>query len=107
LQEYTIYGLIISGIVAALLALTIPSVIEIWYTIGSICIPGMIIPVISAYYTKLRVSNKIILVEMISAVVFSFIWYIIKENFADVSVINEIEPMLVGMVVSVVIHIIG
>ena len=55
LKEYTVYGLIISGVIAALLAWAIPSVIEIWYTVGSICIPGMIMPVISAYYSKLRV----------------------------------------------------
>jgi SSS family solute:Na+ symporter len=104
LKEYTVYGLIISGVIAAILAWVIPSVIEIWYTVGSICIPGMIIPVISAYYLKLRVSNKIILAEMITAVLCSLIWYFIKEYFSGIPVINEIEPMLVGLFVSIIIH---
>lgn len=107
LKEYTIYGLIISGIIAGILAYSIPSVIEIWYTVGSICIPGMIIPVISAYYTKLRIINKFIIIEMISAVVCSFIWLLIRNNFSEIPVINEIEPMLVGLLVSVVIHVAG
>ena len=107
LKEYTVYGLIASGIIAALLAYAIPSVIQIWYTIGSICIPGMIIPVVSAYYTKIKIDNKIVLIEMILAVVFSLAWYIVRDNFSDIAVINEIEPMLVGLGVSVVIHFYG
>ena len=107
LKEYTVYGLIASGIIAALLAYAIPSVIQIWYTIGSICIPGMIIPVISAYYTKIKIDNKIVLIEMILAVVFSLAWYIVRDNFSDIAVINEIEPMLVGLGVSLIIHTVG
>ena len=68
LKKYTIYGLIIAGIISIILAYLIPSVIGIWYTVGSFCIPGIIIPIISAYYPKLKVSQKIILIEMIAAV---------------------------------------
>ena len=107
LKEYTVYGLIASGIIAALLAYAIPSVIQIWYTIGSICIPGMIIPVISAYYTKIRIDNKTVFIEMIAAVIYSLAWYIVRDSFSDIAVINEIEPMLVGLGVSVVIHFYG
>ena len=107
LKEYTVYGLIASGIIAALLAYAIPSVIQIWYTIGSICIPGMIIPVISAYYTKIKIDNKIVLVEMISAVICSLTWYFVKDSFSDIAIINEIEPMLVGLGVSLIIHTMG
>ncbi len=107
LKEYTVYGLIASGIIAALLAYAIPSVIQIWYMIGSICIPGMIIPVVSAYYTKIKIDNKIVLIEMILAVLCSLTWYIVRDNFSDITIINEIEPMLVGLFVSIVIHFIG
>jgi SSS family solute:Na+ symporter len=104
LKKYTVIGLIISGIVALILAYSIPSVIEIWYTIGSMFIPGIILPVVSAYYRKLRVANKIILIEMIAAVLSSISWYFIKDNFANILLINEIEPMLVGLFFAVVIH---
>jgi len=107
LKQYTVYGLIISGIVAAILAYTIPSVIEIWYTVGSICIPGMIVPVISAYYTKIRIHNKILLIEMIAAVLFSLSFYFIKGYFSSIPIINEIEPMLAGLAASAIIHIFG
>jgi SSS family solute:Na+ symporter len=107
LKTYTVVGLIISGIIAILLAYFIPSVIEIWYTIGSLFIPGIILPVISAYYPKLRVSKKIILIEMIAALVCSTTWYFLRSMFVTIPVVNEIEPMLVGLFSGIIIHISG
>ena len=104
LKHYTIIGLMISGILAIVLALLIPSVIEIWYTIGSLFIPEIILPVVSAYYPKIRIENKFVLIEMISAITLSSIWIFIRSNFDTVPIINELEPMIVGMVVAFLIH---
>ncbi len=107
LKSYTIIGLIISGIIAALLAYFIPSVIEIWYTIGSLFIPGIILPVVSAYYPKVRVDKKFILVEMIVAFLTSTAWYYLRNEFVNTSFLNEIEPMLVGLIFAFLIHLVG
>jgi solute:Na+ symporter, SSS family len=107
LKPYTIYGLIISGILSVLLAYFIPSVIEIWYSIGSFCIPGIIIPVISAYYPKFRIQNKLIILEMILASVGSILWLFVRENFFMGAILNEIEPMLVGFLIALFIHLFG
>ncbi len=104
LKTYTIIGLIISGLLAILLAYLIPSVIEIWYTIGSLFIPAIILPVISAYYPKIRIENKFVLIEMITALVTSTTWYFIRGKFANIPFINEIEPMLVGLLFAIIIH---
>jgi SSS family solute:Na+ symporter len=107
LKTYTVIGLIISGVIAILLVYFIPSVIEIWYTIGSLFIPGIILPVISAYYPKLRVPSKIILFEMVAAFITSTTWYFIRSEFARMPLLSEVEPMLVGLVVAVLIHLAG
>jgi len=107
LRVYTIIGLIISGIIAILLAYFIPSVIEIWYTIGSLFIPGIILPVVSAYYPKLRVDKKFILAEMIAAFSASTVWYFLRSEFSNVAVLSEVEPMLVGLLFAVGIHLFG
>ncbi len=104
LKVYTIIGLIISGVIAILLAYFIPSVIEIWYTIGSLFIPGVILPVVSAYYPKLRVSNKFILAEMVTAFITSTAWYFLRSEFSDVTLLSELEPMLVGLLFAFGIH---
>jgi SSS family solute:Na+ symporter len=107
LKNFTIIGLIISGILAAVLAYLIPSVIQIWYTIGSLFIPGIILPVVSAYYPKLRVSSKIISLEMISAFLSSTIWYFVRSEFVNTRILNEIEPMLVGLFIAILVHFLG
>ncbi|MBK9099683.1 MAG: sodium:solute symporter family protein [bacterium] len=107
IKTYTIIGLLISGIAATLLAYFIPSVIEIWYTIGSLFIPGIILPVVSAYYHKLKVSKKIILIEMTAAFISATIWYFVRDKFSEVIILKEIEPMLVGLVFAFLTHLAG
>ncbi|MBK7378142.1 MAG: sodium:solute symporter family protein [Ignavibacteriales bacterium] len=102
LKSYTVFGLIISGIIAVGLAYFIPSVIEIWYTIGSIFIPAIILPVISAYYPKLIISPKIILMEMIFAVFGSAFWYYFLET--QTGILNEVEPMIIGLSIAIIFH---
>ena len=105
LKSYTVIGLAVSGLFAVVLAYTIPSVIEIWYTIGSLCIPSIILPVISSYYSAIRVSKKIIIAEMILSLTAGTTWYFIRDNFNyDIYII---EPMLVGVIIAVIIHFSG
>jgi len=107
LKTYTIIGLIISGLIAILLAYLIPSVIEIWYTIGSLLIPAIILPVVSAYYHKIKVAKKFILLEMLTALVTSTTWYFIRGEFSNTPFLNEVEPMLVGLFFALIIHLAG
>lgn len=106
LKKYTVWGIVISGLLSIVIAYFIPSVVEIWYTIGSMFIPGIILSVISAYYEKFRVSKEIIIIEMSGAVILSIIWFLIRSNFIN-SVIGEVEPMLVGLTFAILTHFVG
>ncbi|MCU7501202.1 MAG: sodium:solute symporter family protein [Ignavibacteria bacterium] len=107
LKRYTIIGLIVSGVISILLAYFIPSVIDLWYTIGTICIPGIIIPVISAYYPRLRISSAFALTEIVFSPVISIVWYILRAEFADVPVLSETEPMIIGLFFAAAVHSFG
>ena len=102
LKSYTVTGLAISGIIALVLAYSIPSVIEIWYTVGSLCIPTIILPVVSSYYPAIKVNSKVIVIEMITALAASTTWFFIRDNF-DYE-IYTVEPMLVGLFCAIIIH---
>lgn len=106
LKTFAIYGLVISGILSVALAYFIPSVIEIWYTIGSICIPGIILPVVSSYYIKLKINEGLILIEMVTSILAGFGWFLFRNNFAN-TFVSEIEPMIVGLSFSISIHSVG
>lgn len=103
LKQFTLYGLIISGGLSVLMAYYIPSVIEIWYTIGSIFIPGIILPVVSSYYPKTKIRNELILMEMVLSVIAGLIWFFVRSEFRDLFVYH-IEPMIVGLFFSLLIH---
>lgn len=107
LKLYTIIGLIISGILSVILAYLVPSVIELWYLIGSVCIPGMILAVISAYYPRFKIPAGFMIAEMITAVGTSITWYYLRQYFNNIPVVNSIEPMIIGLLFAIVIHVFG
>lgn len=105
IKSYTIVGIILSGIISIFIAYLIPSVVEIWYAIGSLFIPGIILPVISAYYSKLRISSKLIIAEIVFAVSGSWMWFEFRNTFSGL--LSEIEPMIIGLLIAITIHTIG
>lgn len=107
LIKYTRIGLFVTAIIAGLLAYYVDSVIELWYTIGSVCIPGIIFLVLGAYYKKFHVSKIVALTELIIGPSFSIIWLIVRSGIPGNSFFLEIEPMIVGLTASLLIHIFG
>ena len=105
IKSYTVIGIIISGIISILIAYFIPSVVEIWYTIGSLFIPGIILPVISAYYPKLRIASKLIITEIFFAISFGMMWFYFRDTFSGM--LSEIEPMIIGLIAALLIHTFG
>ena len=53
--RWTKYGLLITAVVSIALAIAVPSVVGLWYTIGTCIIPGLLIPVVSSYFERLRI----------------------------------------------------
>jgi len=104
LKNYTQLGLIVSAVVAVIISLLFSSVIEIWYSIGSICIPGIILLIFGAYYEKLKVSNRTAFYEIIISIAASLIWLLIRPGFSEIKYINEIEPMIIGLAAACIIH---
>lgn len=107
LAKYTRWGLLVSSIVSIILAFSIDSVIEIWYSIGSICIPGIILPIFGAYFEKFRISSKLIVIEICAGVLSSLLWLVMRPYIGTSGILSEIEPMIAGLIISLVIHIYG
>jgi SSS family solute:Na+ symporter len=54
-QRWTKIGLILSALLSIALAIIIPSVVGIWYTIGTCIIPGLLVPVLASYFDRLKI----------------------------------------------------
>jgi solute:Na+ symporter, SSS family len=107
LKPLTMLGLTITGLTSIILSYLVPSVIELWYSIGTICIPGLILPVIGTYYSKFRVSKVIVLIEIITGFVISLLIFLIKMYFPSIYLLNSIEPMIAGITLAFLIHLFG
>lgn len=100
-------GIFITIVISIIISFYFESVVKLWYTIGSICIPGLILLIISAYYPKIRVKNSIALIELIAGSSISIIWLFLRDYFIANEFIYQIEPMIAGLAVVLVIHFYG
>ncbi|MFH0733700.1 MAG: sodium:solute symporter family protein [bacterium] len=104
ITKYTRIGLFISLIISILLAYYIKSVIDLWYTIGSICIPSLILVILSSYYPKIKIAPKFITIEIIVSLIAGLVWYIIRPIYIQYYIFELVEPMIVGLFAAVVVH---
>ncbi len=99
-------GLIVSGVLAVVLALVIPSVIKLWYTIGTVIVPGLLVPLVTAYFRSVRVGAGWAFASMCSGWLISLAWLVAgwsQELGVSVFYPLGIEPMYPGLVASVLV----
>jgi len=103
-------GIIITGIISLILPILIPSVVQIWYTIGSLTIPALLISVISSYSEKFKVKNSFIFAAMLlsfSISLFSLIYGSFRELNGIPQYLAGIEPIYPGMLSGFSVYLIG
>tara|TARA_B100001094_G_scaffold52924_1_gene48426 strand:- start:320 stop:763 length:444 start_codon:yes stop_codon:yes gene_type:complete len=95
-------GLFAVGLLSILLSLAIPSVVKMIYTIGSIIIPGLILPFMNALKNfNIRTTNaQAILWICIPITISSIALFMSKLNF---EFYPDIEPFYPGMFASIII----
>lgn len=104
MNKMTKVGLIITGIIGILLAGAIPSVIDLIYRTASIAVPGLIIPMLASMTNGIKLKGKGAVAIIITSSCSSLIWMILQNygfSFAE-----NIEPMIVGIVISVILSIV-
>jgi len=94
-------GLVVALAASIPVAVLIPSVIEIWYTVGTVTIPGLIVPVLSAYSRRWELSARHAFLSMTLGWTTSTAWWIAGLAVADSGhLLFGIEPIYPGLVVS-------
>ncbi len=99
-------GLVVTGFLGIALAVMIPSVIKLWYTIGTVIVPGLLVPLVAAYFDKLRVAARWGFASMLFGWLTSLGWLLAgwsqRLGASDLYPFG-IEPMYPGLIVSVLI----
>ena len=93
-------GLVIISFLSLFLAFAVPSVVGLFYAIGSVLIPGLILPfVFTLWNEKVSLSERLANQWIITPVVVSLGWYVISQISGESFM--GIEPFYPGMVVSI------
>ena len=109
-SEYTRWGLVFTAVLSILLAFLIPSVIKLWYTIGTIVIPGLLVPLVTSYFNRLRVRASFAFTAMLLGWGTSLVWLLLgwsKGLGTSEFYPFGIEPMYPGLAVSLFVWGIG
>jgi len=104
-------GLIITAILSILIAILLPSVIRIWYVIGTLFIPPMLLPVLSIYFPAIAPGSKWIIANLVLGFLLPFIWLVISAiqspSLANLHNFMGIQPMFPGLGISVTLFAVG
>ena len=91
-------GLTVTGFIALALAFMIPSVVKLRYVIGSILVPGLVIPFLLSFSKK----TYSILPIMIYPVIIGLIWTILGKILGEYPL--NLEPFYPGILTSILMY---
>lgn len=106
---WTAVGLALSSALAFSLALALPSVVDIWYTVGTCCIPGLLLPLLTAYGRR-RPPARWVAATMVASFAVGLLWVLIGHaRAADGTPAYPLglEPMYPGLALSAIVFGIG
>ena len=101
--RYTQAGLVVTSVLSIVLALAVPSVVKLWYAIGTVLIPGLLIPLVTSYFDRWRVGAGYAFASMLLGWGVSLLWLLFgwTQRLGDASEYPlGLEPMYPGLIVS-------
>ncbi|HTX17562.1 MAG TPA: hypothetical protein VMG34_02790, partial [Bacteroidota bacterium] len=96
---WTKIGLVLTGLFAVALAYWIPSVVRLWYVIGTAIIPGLLVPLISTYFRRLTIPASHAFAAMVLGWGMSTGWMVWGQMNGG-KYLFSVEPMYPGLAVS-------
>jgi SSS family solute:Na+ symporter len=94
-------GYLVTGLVAMIVLILVPSVISIWYMIGTLVIPSLLIPTLSALFDR-TIEKRLIIILMLGSFAFTLTWFAIGKVLGAYPL--GLEPFFPGLVFSIVIY---
>lgn len=103
--DLTRYGLIVTAVLSMVLAVSLPSVVRLWYTIGSLIIPGLLLPFMFTLKHRFALSPALARMWLVLPVAVSLGWYMTR--FIIHQYPFGLEPFYPGLFVSILIFTFG
>jgi SSS family solute:Na+ symporter len=109
-SRWTRIGLVVSALFSIVLAAVVPSVVRIWYTIGTAIVPGLLVPLMASYFQPLRISSRYAFWSMLlgcGASTASLMYGQLNATGGGAAYPLGIEPMYPGLALSILVWGIG
>lgn len=103
ITKYSRLGLVLSGLLAILIALLFRSVIDIWYVFGTLGTCALLIPLATSFSEKWRMTSRMAALSMTLSPLVVLIW-IIPNLLFDVEYFRGIDPIYPGLLTSAMIY---
>ncbi|MBE0643735.1 MAG: sodium:solute symporter family protein [Bacteroidetes bacterium] len=110
ITRYTQYGVVFTTAVSIMAVLLFPSVIDLWYVIGTLFIPALLLPLTASYFPRILISSSATFIAMLGGFLVSAASFIAGQSLAVDAVPHYplgIEPMYAGLGISVLVYGIG
>ncbi len=110
IRHYSQIGILITAIISIAIAILIPSVIQIWYDLGTVFVPGLLLPLVTSYFPGLLVGRKYIFLSMTFGWSVSLLWLlsgIFASGTMNPQYLLGIQPMYPGLLMSATFYAIG
>ena len=108
---WTRIGIAITAVLSVIIARALPTVVGQWYAIGSACVPGLLVPLLTAYAPpKYRAVPSATLAGMALGTGLPLLWIFWAANHGGLDTANyplRIEPMYVGLSASLACWMMG
>ena len=108
IETYSKIGLVVSSAIAVLMAIALPSAVDLIYKTSSVAVPGLLLPLLFTYSKKFKMKNAFIIMLLSSscALIWTILSIIAQDNHFFMSeLFKKYEAMLVGLLISVVLSI--
>jgi len=104
-------GLIITALLSIGLAISIPSVIQIWYIVGTLFVPPLLLPLLAVYFPVIRPRESwitgIMLASFLTALISILFAAANSPSLFELSYYGNVPPMFAGLAVSVILFLLG
>ncbi len=103
----TQFGLLITLLFSVLLLYLVPSVVKIWYLMGTLFVPSLLLPLISIFIPSIQIPKRNTVVSMIASFIGTSCWLVAglyQSTLINPSFPWDIQPFFIGLMCSVIIY---
>lgn len=102
------WGIVASAVVGYILAVCMPSVVELWYTLGMVLVPGLLLPILLTFHPWITLSDKRALTIGLAGVITAGVWLLTPDVGRWLGGAGEtyplgLQPMLPGLLATLIL----